>query len=94
MAHIAIQHKVRDYATWKRIFDEFAATRKAGGELSFQIYHMDDDRNNIAVLLEWDTMDNAKAFLASDTLRDAMSNAGVESEPMIMFMNAGDSGKP
>ena len=79
---------------WKRIFDEFAPKRRAAGELSFQVFHVEDDRNDIALLMEWDDFDNAKAFLAGDELREAMGKAGVESEPVITFLNAGDSGKP
>ena len=44
--------------------------------------------------MEWDDFDNAKAFLAGDELREAMGKAGVESEPVITFLNAGNSGKP
>lgn len=94
MAHLAVRHHVRDYAAWKRVFDEFAPTRRAGGEIDYQIYHVDDDRNNIIVLMEWDSIANAKAFTASDALREAMGNAGVDSEPVIFYLNAGDSGKP
>ena len=94
MAHLAVRHRVRDYAAWKRVFDEFAPQRRAGGEIDYQIYHVDDDRNHIIVLLEWDSIANAKAFAASDALREAMDRAGVEGEPVIFFLNAGDSGKP
>ena len=94
MPHLAVRHKVRDYAAWKRVFDDFAPTRKSSGEVSFQVFHMDDDRNDVALLFEWDTMANVKAFVASTALREAMGSAGVEGEPVIMIMNAGDSGTP
>ncbi len=94
MAHLSVRHHVRDYAAWKRVFDEFAPQRRAGGEIDYQIYHVDDDRNHIIVLLEWDSIANAKTFAASDAFREAMGRAGVEAEPVIFFLNAGDSGKP
>ena len=94
MAHVAVRHKVRDYAAWKQVFDEFAPQRRAGGEVSYRISHLEDDRNDIVVVVEWDSMENAKAFFASETLREAMGRAGVEGEPTILFLNAGDSGKP
>ncbi len=93
MAHLSVRHKVSDYAAWKRVFDEFAPQRRAGGEIDYQIYHVDDDHNNIIVLLEWDSIANAKAFIASDALHEAMANSGVEGEPVVFFLNAGDSGK-
>ena len=39
MAHLFIKHKVDDYAAWKKIFDDFVETRRAGGEKSYQILH-------------------------------------------------------
>jgi heme-degrading monooxygenase HmoA len=94
MAHLAVRHKVSDYAAWKGAFDDFAPQQRAGGEIDYQIYHVDDDRNHIIVFLEWDSIDNAKTFAASDALREAMGRGGVEGEPVIFFLNAGDSGKP
>ncbi len=94
MAHLAVRHKVRDYAAWKQVFDEFAPQRRAGGEVSYQIYHIEDDRNDIALVFEWDSMANLKSFTTSDELKGAMADAGVEGEPVIILMNAGDSGKP
>ena len=94
MAHLYILSKVRDYAAWKRVFDEFATQRRAAGEINYQIYHLDGDRNNFAMIQEWDSLDKAKAFVTSDALRGAMANAGVEGAPAFLFLNAGDSGKP
>lgn len=94
MPHLAVRHKVQDFTAWKAVFDRFAPERRRGGELSYQIYHVDDDHNHIILLFEWDTMDNAKALVASDLLRNAMQEAGVVGEPTIFFLNAGDSGRP
>ena len=94
MPHLAVRHKVQEFTAWKAVFDRFAPERRAGGEISYQIYHLDDDHNEIALLFEWDTIANAKAFVASDTLRNAMQSAGVIGEPIILFLNAGESGRP
>ncbi|MBQ11317.1 MAG: antibiotic biosynthesis monooxygenase [Planctomyces sp.] len=94
MAHLAIRHRVRDYVAWKRVFDEFAPQRRAAGEIDYQIFDVDGDRNHIAIIQEWTSLENAKAFISSDALKEAMGKAGVEGEPTILFLNAGDSGKP
>ncbi|MEE9248288.1 MAG: antibiotic biosynthesis monooxygenase [Dehalococcoidia bacterium] len=94
MPHLGIRHRVQDYDAWKSVFDEFAPQRRARGEISYQIYHVDGDRNHIVLFFEWDSIDNAKAFIASDTLREAMGRAGVQSEPAIFYLNAGDAGRP
>ncbi len=94
MAHLAVRHQVQDYNAWKVVFDDFAPQRRAAGEISYQIYHVDGDRNNLVLLFEYDSTDNVKTFIASDALRDAMNRAGVQGEPAIFVVNAGDSGKP
>ena len=55
---------------------------------------LDGDRNHLVLLFEYDSIDNVKTFVASDALREAMGRAGVQGEPAIYVVNAGDSGKP
>ena len=66
----------------------------AGSEFSYQICHVDGDRNHLVLLYEYNSTENVKSFIASDALRDAMNGAGVQGEPAIFVVNAGDSGKP
>ena len=33
--------------------------RKAGGQKSYQIFHLDDDPNSLVLLIEWDSLDPA-----------------------------------
>ena len=94
MAHLAIRHTVRDFNAWKAVFDRFAPERRAAGESSYAIYHVDGDHNHIIMLQEWSSVDAAKAFVGSDALRNAMQDAGVVGEPVFFYLNAGDSGRP
>ena len=94
MAHLAVRHQVQDYAAWKTVFDEFAPQRRAAGEISYQIYHVEGDRNHLVLFFEYDSIDNVKAFIASDALREVMARAGVQGEPAIYVVNAGDGGRP
>ena len=41
-------------------------------------------------MLEWDTDDNARAFIASQALAAAMADAGVTGQPMVAFLDDGD----
>lgn len=94
MPYLAVLQKVQDYDVWKKVFDAHAPQRRAAGESNYQIFHVDGDRNNFSVLIEWDSLANAKAWIESDTLRNAMEQAGVRGKPTVMLMNAGESGKP
>lgn len=90
MPYVMIHHKVADFAKWKPVFDEHGAARKAAGSKGGYLFQSADDPNDVIGLLEWDSIENARAFAASDDLREAMQRAGVVSEPTIVFMDASD----
>ena len=43
MTSMLIQHKVKDYAEWKKVFDSASGLRTSSGELSAQIYRDESD---------------------------------------------------
>ena len=86
MAHVIVRHKVQDYSTWKSAYDDFVDVRRAGGEKSYQIFHLDDNPNNVIALVEYDNLENARNFFASSELREAMGKAGVTEPPEIYFL--------
>lgn len=85
-------HKVEDYAKWKTEFDSDIDMRKEAGEKSYQIFHTDDDPNNLAILFEWDSLDNARKFMESNELREKMQKGGVIGEPEIRFLEEVEKG--
>ncbi len=87
MPHVMIKHRVRDYAAWRREFDNFVDTRRSFGEKSYRILHPGDDPNDLLLLFEWDTVKNAETFLASPELKSAMQRAGVAEKPTIQFLS-------
>ena len=87
MAHVLVRHKVESYAKWRPIFDERDATRKAAGAIGTpQVFRSGDDPFEVVVLLEWEELEKARKFVASDDLREAMQNAGVTEQPTIIFL--------
>ena len=92
MSHMIVRHKVENYANWKKTFDAFAEVRKAGGEKSFQILHLDDDPNNIMVVFEWDDLQGAKDFMGTPELEAAMIAAGVVEPPDTYFLHEVERG--
>ena len=86
MTHLLIKHKVQDYPSWKKTFDGFIDARRAGGEKSFQILHPENEGNNLLVFFEWDNINNAKKFVNSPELKEAMNNAGVVEQPEVYFL--------
>jgi len=76
---------VRDYRTWRDVFDGFAPTLKAKGVVASSVYQSVDDPNDLTVAHDFETIEDAKAFLASSELQDARSDAGVVSGPTVWF---------
>ena len=86
MPYILVHHKVQDYAKWKTVFDEHDNMRKSGGSKGGWLFQSADDPNDVVVVLEWESLDKARAFASSDDLRQAMEEAGVAGPPTIIFM--------
>ncbi len=78
-----IHHKVRDYASWKLIFDEHESTRREGGSKGVWLFQGADDADEVFLLLQWEDLDSARHFAASKDLRDARVQAGVVDDPEI-----------
>jgi heme-degrading monooxygenase HmoA len=86
MANILVHIKVEDYNKWKPVFDGHASFRSEMGSKSGKVLHISDNPNDIFILFEWDSIENAKKFSQSDNLKEAMKNSGVISMPEIYFL--------
>ena len=91
MAYQIVRHTVADYSKWKTVFDENGATRKSFGSKGAQILRGADNPNELCVLIEWDSVQNAQSFAESDSLREAMDRAGVMSKPEILYFDGSET---
>jgi len=87
MASMLVQHKVKDFAEWKNVYDSVADLRASNGELSDQIYRDASDPSRLTVIFKWDSMANAQKYANSPELKAAMEKAGVDGPPNISFLN-------
>lgn len=87
MASMLIQHKAKDFAVWKKVFDASAGLRASNGELSAQIFRDASNPNSLTVLNRWNSLENAQKFTHSPELKAAMEKAGVEGPPTVSFLN-------
>jgi quinol monooxygenase YgiN len=86
MMHVLVRHKVSDYNRWKDAFDSHLATRKRAGETGFRVFHGVDDPSEVVLLLDWQSTEEARKYMGSGELRDAMEKAGVVGAPEIQFL--------
>ena len=78
---------VEDYPKWKSVYDEHASARKVSGAITSQVLQNADNLNEVIVLLEYQSIEEAKKFSESEGLRLSMQRAGVNSVPNIIFVN-------
>lgn len=63
MTSLHIEHNVHDLGLWLETFRSFDDFRAEGGVKAVQVRHGVDDPNYVAVDLEFDSADQARAFL-------------------------------
>jgi hypothetical protein len=63
MATLHIEHPITDYPTWRAAFDGFADARRAAGVRADRVQHPADDPHHIVVDLDFDSVEQATAFL-------------------------------
>ncbi len=86
MVHVLVHHKVADFNRWKESFDSHLNTRMHAGETGFRLFQSVDDPRDVTLLLDWDSVEHARSFLASDELRTRMQQAGVVGTPDVQFI--------
>ena len=64
MITLHIEHPITDYRTWRAAFDNFAQRRTDGGVRAARIAQPVDDAHYIVIDLDFDTPEEAAAFLA------------------------------
>jgi heme-degrading monooxygenase HmoA len=87
MVYLLVQHTVADYRKWRPIFDENDRMRRASGGGDYQVFRGVNNPNEITILFEWDSQEDAQQFAQSEELKKAMERAGVISRPEARILN-------
>ena len=76
---MVIKHTVRNYESWKTVYDGFPPT--AAGALFARVNRAVDDPNDVLVVCGWNSAKDAQAFTSNPHLGQAMEKAGVVGVP-------------
>ena len=81
---LLVQHRVRDFASWKPVFDEHGSIiRVRHGATRHWLYRSLNDPNDVVVSVEFPTVDRARSFVGDPALKEEMERAGVQGEPTV-----------
>ena len=85
MVKMIVRHKVADYKTWKPVYDEHDAVRKQFGCKNDAVFSNVQDPNDVLVVLQWESKEDAMKFGQSPSLKEAEERSGVVSVPEVSF---------
>jgi antibiotic biosynthesis monooxygenase (ABM) superfamily enzyme len=87
MAWLQARHAVADFEKWKPAFAATAVPRRK----RFFVFAVEGNRNDLLVMEEFDTREDARAWVDSPDHREAMARAGV-SAPEFLFLEELEEG--
>ena len=85
--YILVRHKVKDFATWKRVYDTHLPKRTEAGLTERYLLRGVDKHDEVIILFETKDIVRAKKFTESEDLRVTMEKAGVIDKPDIYFLS-------
>jgi quinol monooxygenase YgiN len=79
--------EVKDFAGFKKGFDNGAPIREKGGIKVVGMFQSVDNANIVTVVEEAASVEAAKAFFSDPKMKEAMEKTGVISKPEMKFLN-------
>lgn len=85
MIRLFVRHPVSDFPRWKEAYDAFDPERSGMGVKAHGVFQTVGNANDVTVWHDFESMDEAQAFLDSDRIKEVMTAAGVAGEPTVWF---------
>jgi hypothetical protein len=86
MAIMQMKHKVKEYKSWRKAFDNGEILRRQYGANECSVFRCATDNNDLLIQCQVNDLDRANQFLNSPDLQEAMKASGVISTPKIKFL--------
>jgi quinol monooxygenase YgiN len=87
MSKLIINHTTDDFDKWKKAFDSLDPVRKKYGNLGAVVFRGHADPNNLVIISQWESADQARGYSQSPELKEAMKNGGVIGESKAYFVD-------
>jgi len=82
-ATLVVRHSVNDYTAWRVVYDSLEPLRVQHGCTDKKVLHTPDSANDLLVVHDFGTVEQATAFANDPALKDGMQRAGVAGPPRI-----------
>jgi hypothetical protein len=82
-ATLIVRHPVNDYDTWLAAYESVFPLHKQYGVTSSQVLHAPGDLNDITVIHNFSTLEDAQGLAGDPALKAAMERGGVSGAPRI-----------
>lgn len=89
---LSIGFKVEDYDKWKADFDDAAAERRELGQGDYEVFRIHDDPDTFVVLVEWDSLEQARAAIESDEMQEIAQRSGIIEMGEMLYLVEVDRG--
>ncbi len=83
--NLTIHHKVKDYAAWRKGYDDHEKARNSAGITNGKVFRSAEDPNDVLILQDVADVAKARTWLGGDDLKAAMAKAGVVGSPSFRF---------
>ena len=84
---MAISYTVKNYDTWKKVFDEHESTRAESGLTTRALARGIENPNKIYLFLNVADLQKAKDYSANPKLKEVRKTAGVISKPEVIYVD-------
>ena len=71
-------HRVADYDAWRRVYDRVSDVQQELGLTGRAVYRAEGDPNNLLVMQEFRSPQQAHSFFEDSRNREVMQHAGVD----------------
>lgn len=87
MVTVIIQHEVKDFAAWKKVFDADEPNRSHAGFKTIGLYTSVKNPNDVTVILEAPDAGVVESMMNMPEMAETMKSAGVISAPVASVLN-------
>ncbi|MHA2297978.1 MAG: antibiotic biosynthesis monooxygenase family protein [Candidatus Hodarchaeales archaeon] len=86
MIFAVVQFEVDDFDTYKEVFDANVEVRRSAGSKGARMFTNPENKNEITLLIEWETLENFQEYRESDAFKKAIKEGILIGSPRLIIL--------